>query len=290
MLTFFNNHEKIIKEDNETEGADWSMKKHVIVFGTILISLSALYGCTTTIKDAPKTETPIPKEIKKKFSVSDIERKISKNELKASDVLKMFDAKRTDKFGNSVPLQKIQRIKDFKVDVERLQGRLILHQQFQPDPYKQEDYNLETFKAELLDNNVINDFKNLSELNGEISIDYSLGKGKERVNGYYQEKEKAFVKMNNALVDFHNRYLTEPITDENKMRHTVLQMVHDNYLSNLLFSRIVLYKEENYMKPKEKGGSNVKGMTASEVYRLSEDDMALPILYEHMEETVMDGW
>lgn len=255
-----------------------NLNKRLIRSGTLVSCLFALYGCSASETD--KITTPTEKSVMKK--------EIEKNDVTAKEVMESFDVKRTEGFAVQEPLQKIKKVSEFKVDIERLNGRLILYKGVQPSESK--NTKNEFFTSKILDSEIMSEMKKLKTLREKLDFPLVSSKrqASESVKDFYQSKEKVFVELNNALVDFDDKYLQdESVAYE---RRVALRVISDNYWASLLDTRIKLYQNKQYSQVDDTKKSTEKGMTKSEQENLSNYAQAYATLAEDMEKAVMSGW
>lgn len=256
-------------------------------FSLLLLPTLLLAGCSND----GQTETvvsKIEKTVEKKKELSELEKKIQNEELRAIDVMRLYDVKNEDSFEETSWKQKIESVDEFKVDFERLQGRLIQNGYINPNVRDIDSSMSDSLKEFTLNAELMTSFKRFKELRELIHREEALPTQEEEVEDFYKNREEHFVTLNNELVDFEETYAGNE--EMQPLERIVYEVIADSYWAFLAGKRLSLYHDENFRTGETGDQSVIKGMNRTEEHEFTYHFINLQEISKKLEEAVMEGW
>lgn len=260
-------------------------KQHV--WSLLVLPTLLLAGCATEPADKKDVGTKVEKTVEKK-QLSDIEKKIQNEELRAVDVMRLYDVKDSESFTGEEWKKKIDDVRDFKVDFEQLQGRLASNYFANPGVHRIDNSMRDHLREYALDGELMSYLKRFKELRAEIYDSENQLSHEESVKDFYENKSKPFIVLHNELVDFEQVYVGND--DMEPLEQVVYEVVSDSYWAFLASVQLGVYSDENFRSDNTGEQSVIKGMNEFEEKNLTYHYVNLNTISEKLEEVVMTGW
>ena len=260
-------------------------KQHV--WSLLVLPTLLLAGCATESTDKKDVGTKVEKTVEKK-QLSDIEKKIQNEELRAVDVMRLYDVENSESFTGEEWKKKIDDVRDFKVDFEQLQGRLAKNYFANPGVNLIDNSMLERLREYALDGELMAYMKRFKELRAEIYDSENQLSHEESVKDFYENKSKPFIVLQNELVDFEQVYVGNE--EMEPLERVVYVVVSDSYWAFLASVQLNVYYHDNFRSGNTGEQSVIKGMNIFEQKNLVYHQINLGDISEDLEEVVMMGW
>lgn len=263
------------------------MLKKQYVWSLLVLPGLLLGGCATETADKKDVGTKVEKTVETK-QLSEFEKKIQNEELRAIDVMRLYDVKDSDSFVGTEWKKKIDDVRDFKVDFEQLQGRLASNYFANPGVHRIDNSMRDSLREYALDGELMAYLKRFKELRAEIYDNENQLSHEESVKDFYENKSKPFIVLHNELVDFEQIYAGND--EMEPLEKVVYEVVSDSYWAFLASVQLDVYYHENIRGGNTGEQSIIKGMNEFEAEKLTYHDSNLNEISEKLEEVVMTGW
>ncbi|AJD93285.1 hypothetical protein JMA_39670 (plasmid) [Jeotgalibacillus malaysiensis] len=261
--------------------------KKQYVWSLLVLPGLLLGGCATETADKKDVGTKVEKTVETK-QLSEFEKKIQNEELRAIDVMRLYDVNDSDSFVGTEWKKKIEDVRDFKIDFEQIQGRLASNHFANPGIHRIDNSMRDSLREYALDGELMAHLKRFKELRAEIYDDENQLSHEESVKDFYENKSKPFIVLHNELVDFEQIYAGND--EMEPLERVVYEVVSDSYWAFLASVQLGVYYDENFRSDNTGEQSVIKGMNEFEEKKLTYHYVNLNDISEKLEEVVMTGW